>query len=410
MGVATEAPTRSDAWADLAERPFSILCDSRQDWDAALPTNRQQIMRRAAARGHEVVFVETGHFLGKHLARALRGRDCTVVPRLFRGEQVDARIAVRRAVNLLPWGQRFGFAAAFNRRITARALAGQVKRLPRPVVLWIYDPVAFSRPGEYGEDLAVYDVVDDYAEQAGEARRAFVAAADARAGRGSRLVFATTTPLRERHLAANERTHLVRNVGDFAHFAPARDRDFAASEVRSLPRPVLGFAGNFTATKVDFALLEALADAYPDGTLLLVGPANGRERERLERLSQRPNVAWLGQKPYAELPRFVAAFDVGLIPYVESDYTRSCFPLKLFEYLAAEKPVVATGLPELRGMEPDVVLATGPAETVDAVRSALAGESDADRARRSALASSNTWDARTERLLGLVTDELEASR
>ena len=98
------------------------------------------------------------------------------------------------------------------------------------------------------------------------------------------------------------------------------------------------------------------------------------------------NVRWLGPKPYSELPRYVAAFDVGLIPYVENDYTRSCFPLKLYEYLAAGKPVVASGLPELAGMEPDVVLVDGPAAFVDAIEAALgllgddgSGSADAGR-------------------------------
>ena len=50
--------------------PFSIICLSSQDWRVELPTNRQQIMLRAARRGHDVLFVETGYFLGRHLSGA----------------------------------------------------------------------------------------------------------------------------------------------------------------------------------------------------------------------------------------------------------------------------------------------------------------------------------------------------
>ena len=170
---------------------------------------------------------------------------------------------------------------------------------------------------------------------------------------------------------------------------------------------MLGFAGNFVASKVDFDLLERLSAELPDATVLLVGPADGAERERLLRLDARPNVRWVGHRPYGELPRYVAAFDVALIPYVENDYTRSCFPLKLFEYLAAGKPVVAAGLPELRGMEPDVVVAGEPQEFFAAVRAALELRGETDVARRAALASENTWETRTDRLLGLVESELE---
>jgi glycosyltransferase involved in cell wall biosynthesis len=109
------------------------------------------------------------------------------------------------------------------------------------------------------------------------------------------------------------------------------------------------------------------------------------------------------------VPRYVAAFDVGLCPYVWNDWMRSGFPLKLYEYLAAGKPVVASGNPDLAGMEPDVVLARGAAEFVAAVERALRLDADQDRARRISLAARNTWDTRTQRLLDLVSAQLARS-
>jgi glycosyltransferase involved in cell wall biosynthesis len=129
----------------------------------------------------------------------------------------------------------------------------------------------------------------------------------------------------------------------------------------------------------------------------------------VERLNRLPNVRWLGARPYSELPRYVAAFDVGLIPYVSNAYTRSCFPLKLYEYLAAGKPVVATGVPELAQMEPDVVLVDEAKNFVAEVRKALDRDTEVDRARRRQLASRNSWEAKTERLLELVGREFDGS-
>ncbi|MGZ8698055.1 MAG: glycosyltransferase, partial [Gaiellaceae bacterium] len=141
---------------------------------------------------------------------------------------------------------------------------------------------------------------------------------------------------------------------------------------------------------------------------LLVGPERPDSRGELARLCALPNVRWVGPKPYQELPRYVAAFDVGLIPYVQNRYTQSCFPLKVYEYLAAGKPVVASGLPELAEMEPDVVLAGDVAEFVAAVDEAAGASENGAPARRMALAAQNTWETRTERLLGLVAAELSA--
>jgi glycosyltransferase involved in cell wall biosynthesis len=378
--------------------PFSIICLSPQDWREALPTNRQQIMLRAAQRDHEVIFVETGYFFGRHLRR------------LFSRERVAPGVHVRKALGVAPWAAKYKLPNALNSAVTARLIRRIAGNLPQPVVLWIYDPRWARLAGSCGEAFAVYDCVDDYAEQATSVRRReFIAACDRIAALRSRLVFATSRTMYERQLRVNPATHLVPNAGDYVHFARAADLSIAAPEVGGLPSPVIGFAGNFLASKVDFTLLAEVAEARREWTLLLIGPARPETVHVLEDLARQPNVHWLGPKPYAELPRYVAAFDVGVIPYVSNAYTRSCFPLKLYEYLAAGKPVVASGLPELAGMEPDVTLTDGRDAFVGAVEDALARGGEAERKRRMQLAARNTWETRTETLLRLVQGELDAS-
>jgi glycosyltransferase involved in cell wall biosynthesis len=390
---------------------FSIVCVSPQVWDADLPTNRQQIMRRAARRGHEVLFLESGSFLGRGLGGLARHPWREARTRLA-GVQVADGVRVRSALNLVPWGKRYALASRVNFALTATMLRRAVAGLTPPTILWIYDPAAARLVGSVGEAFAVYDCVDDYAEQYAPDRRRMelVAAADRDAGRLARLVFATTEELAERHRRTNPRTFLVPNAADYEHFSAASDRSLAAPEVRDLPRPVLGFAGNLTASKVDFLLLEELARERPAWTLLLVGPVRHPAEVALRQLTTLPNVHWVGWKRYADLPRYVAAFDVGICPYAANAYTRNVFPLKVYEYLAAGKPVVATGTPSLSGMQPDVVLADDVTSAVFAVETLLRGSSTEDVERRMALAARHTWELRTERLLGLVADELERTR
>jgi glycosyltransferase involved in cell wall biosynthesis len=390
----------------MTEPGFSIVCVSRQDWHAGLPTNRQQIMIRAARRGHRVLFVESGGHIGRHLWRLVTGPDRgSVARRLFGGEQPAESITVEKALTFVPWGQKFPLANRINSRFTGARIRWAARGLGGPRILWIYDPTAFELVGHAGEDLTVYDVVDDYAEQVGPdaRRRRFVAAADEAAACRSQVVFATTTGLYERQLQRNPETHLVRNGADFAHFSHTNG---TAPEVRSFAGPVVGFAGNLTAEKVDFDLLEAVARARPEWSLVLVGPPAENARGQLDRLGALDNVHALGFRPYEELPAYVSGFSVGVIPYRATAYTRNCSPLKVYEYLAAGKAVVASGVPELSGMEPDVTLADRPEAFVAAIESALAASSPEAVARRRATAEQNTWEGRTERLLDLVGGRL----
>lgn len=386
----------------MQRRPFSIICLSSQLWDAPLPTNRQQIMSRAARRGHHVLFVETGDFLGKHLWRTGTGR----ARRVLAPVEVAPNVRVAQLANVLPWSQRFGLCNRVNWFVGARVLRRAARSLPAPRVLWIYDPRGADAVGLFGEAFAVYDCVDDYQHQVGAGRsRALVAELDRAAADRSRLVFATTENLATRHERGDGRTYVVPNVGDYEHFSQAADRSIAPAELRACRRPVLGFAGNLNEGKVDFSLLERLARVFEDATILLAGPAANGARDRVQALAALPNVRWLGLQPYPTLPSVVAAFDVALIPYLDNAYTKNVFPLKVFEYLAAGKPVIASGLPNLASLEPHVRLATGPDAFVAAVRSALAAGA-AGAEERIALAARSTWDDRTDRLLGLVDEEL----
>ena len=391
--------------------PFSIVCLSPSGWCVDLPTNRQQIMRRFAQRGHEILFVETAPFLGRLVSKAVRTRRWSEVRGIASAVVAGRGVRTCKAFNLLPGGHTYRFPNAVNVFLTARRIRRLARSLPRPFVLWIYDPCMAGTVGSCREAFAVYDCIDDYSALTfyGARQRSLVAHADERSARVAKVVATTTRALYERHSARNAETYLVPNVGDFEHFNPASQPEFAAPELRDVRRPIIGFSGNLMLGKVDFPLLETLAQMRPDWTLLLVGPAGRSVEEGLRRLTQLGNVRWLGPKPYEEVPRYVAAFDVGLCPYVWNDWMRSGFPLKLYEYLAAGKPVVASGNHDLAGMEPDVVLARGATEFVAAVDHALRLDSDQDRARRISLAARNTWDTRTQRLFDLVSAQLARS-
>ncbi len=114
------------------------------------------------------------------------------------------------------------------------------------------------------------------------------------------------------------------------------------------PRPVLGYTGTIHPDRVDVASGRCAGAAHlPQGTVALVGPnfLTGEDQAAAGRCA---NVVLTGPVPYAELPEYMRAFDVCITPHRVTPFTESLNPIKLWEYLAAGKPIVATDVAGFR--------------------------------------------------------------
>ena len=163
-----------------------------------------------------------------------------------------------------------------------------------------------------------------------------------------------------------------------------------------LSAPRIGFAGGVSEC-CDLALVQAVAEANPQGSVVLVGPVS----VDLSLLTS-PNIHVLGNRPYATLPAYVQAFDVGIIPYVLNDWTRAVDPLKLLEYLAAGIPVVSTPIPEVHKYASVITCASSPTAFAHAVVAACVGDRLELRQARQDVARQQTWERRAAQFLDIV--------
>jgi GT2 family glycosyltransferase/glycosyltransferase involved in cell wall biosynthesis len=203
---------------------------------------------------------------------------------------------------------------------------------------------------------------------------------------------------------------LVPNGVDYQHFEAARTRseEEVPIALRSLVaegKPIIGYYGAH-ARWVDYELLQYAAEQRPDYNFLLIGPDHD-DTLRASHLTSLPNVRWLGPRPYQDLPDYLRYFSVAIIPFVVDSITLSVSPLKLFEYLAAGKPVVTTDLPECRKY-PNVLVATGREEFVSDLDKAVKLTDDMTyRIAAMQTARKNTWDERVKTILhGLELAEM----
>jgi glycosyltransferase involved in cell wall biosynthesis len=170
----------------------------------------------------------------------------------------------------------------------------------------------------------------------------------------------------------------------------------------TLPSPVAGFIGHINA-RIDLRLLEAIAERGM--SLLLVGPMGANsDKERWTALLARPNVQWVGPKPFALLPGYMGAIDVGLVPYDDGAFNRGSFPLKTLEYLAAGRAVVSTGLPATRWLNSQFIsIADQPGAFADAVQAAGRQlKAPADMVGRRAFAAGHDWALRARAFVAAI--------
>jgi glycosyltransferase involved in cell wall biosynthesis len=164
--------------------------------------------------------------------------------------------------------------------------------------------------------------------------------------------------------------------------------------------PVLGYVGTFW-DRTDVDLLKTLARERPGYRLLLVGPKLNR-RLSDSGLLDFSNVEWKGSVPNALVPAELRRMDLCLIPHLDTPFSRSMSPLKLFQYIAAGKPVVSTAVEGLELSGAFVRIAADPEQFVAAVDEELAGDSPEKFRSRLAFAAAQTWENRVERIIAAL--------
>lgn len=279
-------------------------------------------------------------------------------------------------------------------RAAKRALGGQTR-----AVLTVSTRPPF---GDFDEAFRVFWARDDYAAGAElmNLPASRVQRDELRAANAADLIIAVSSHLHDRWRSRGRPTVFVPNGCDASGLSTVDSCAWPADV--TLPAPIAGVVGTLGA-RLDFDLLESIADR--GWSLLLVGAKQKNfPASRIEALTRRPNVLWVGPKPYDALPPYLRTIDVGLVPYQDTDFNRASFPLKTLEYLAAGRAVVSTDLPATRWLDTDLIQVAAGDAFIDAVGQALAeagtprtGSSLAERRR--AFASEHDWSQRAKAIL-----------
>jgi glycosyltransferase involved in cell wall biosynthesis/uncharacterized SAM-binding protein YcdF (DUF218 family) len=387
-----------------------IICVSTIDWDF-IWQGHQEIMATLASRGHRVLFIENTGVRSpglRDLPRLkTRVRNWRRGTRGFRSERPNLTV-YSPLVLPFPYSR---VARVINRTMMSRVLRRwmHASGFGRPIV-WTFLPTPLARDVIRAVDaeLVVYYCTDDLASSSRPARR--IVDSESQLLREADLVFVTSEKLRNRALQFRTQVDVFPGGVNIDRFEEVRDLPSdVPGDLRDLKRPIVGYIGGLHQW-VDQTLLADVAARLPDTTFAFVGPV----QEDVSVLERMPNVRLLGAKPHEELPDYLKAFDVGIVPYRLSEYTANVYPTKLNEYLIMGLPVVATPLNEIRRFNRehgDLVAIAGDADAFAcATRAALTrprtngGRERIDAARR------NGWQARIDDMWSLVDAAVTAKR
>ncbi|MFN3651796.1 MAG: glycosyltransferase [Armatimonadota bacterium] len=353
--------------------PMVVHCHLR--WDGVWQ-RPQQILSRMAAR-RRILFIEEPF------------------PHLQPGETPRVDVREQDGITIVqPWvphqEEHLPQVSATNQQLIRDLVAPIIRdRGFGGGIRWHYAPMAIYLADLSDSHTVVYDCMDELSAFRGappalvECERQLMGQADVMFTGGLSMW------LNKRQHHGN--CHRFDSGVDVSHFQQATQEETEIPEdVRNLPHPVIGYYGVID-ERMDYDAIRALSEAFPEGSIVLVGPVTKVDPAELPKAD---NIHYVGQRTYAQLPGYLKSFDVALVPFADNEATRFLSPTKTLEYFAGLKPVVSSPVKDVVENYADIVrIARTPQEYVQAVRAALA-EDNSDRARRGLeKAQEKTWDA-----------------
>lgn len=278
------------------KRQYTFLYPPTIDWTWVFQ-RPQQLMRAFVAQGHRVIY------------HNVNPKPCE--PKLY---ELEPDLFISNDINLV------------------------ATKPIQDLVLWITHSPQWALKSILNPSITVFDyideVIDEFKHWSGQLDNAL---------KVSDAVFCTSQRLLDITKPKHGEVHLSRNGADFDHFVKAATEPLIQPlNMSVLPRPIIGFYGCLQ-TWIDFDLIHYVARHRPKWSIALLGPVHVPHKRVLGNL---PNIKIFGEIDYNLLPFYARSFDVAIIPFEVRTMTESSCPIKMFEYMAAGLPIVATNIHE----------------------------------------------------------------
>lgn len=294
-----------------------IVCFSRLRWGAGFERS-QQLMMALHAHGRRVVYIEEPIF-GDGPSRLVEYEHSALLS-----------VVVPHLAHALA-GDLDGLVSSLRELLQA-FVEGHGLALP---IVWYDSPLCIALGCELAARLVVYDCDCGAACASSE----FRAREQQLFQRAQLVIVRGHGPLEaKRHLRTN--LQLVPDIVDVEHFRQALLDGPEPADQLAIAAPRVGYAGAIDG-RVDLELLGAVARMRPRISFVLLGSHSEIDASALPRAD---NLHYLGERAYADLPRYLGGWDVAILPFARNEATRFSSPTETAQYLAAGRPVVSTSI------------------------------------------------------------------
>ena len=277
------------------------------------------------------------------------------------------------------------------------------------IILWSYNPMFSGYFEKFGEKISIFDAVDNWLWYPGyEAFRERIKKNYEIIEKKADLIFTVSRELVNFFKSRNQ-VFWIPNGVDLEAFSLSRVAKIP-SDIKKIPKPIAGYTGHIN--RINIELVRYLIKKNKNVSFVFIGPVWKNQKKEIGTLEKYSNVYFLGEKPYSNIPDYVRYFDICIVPHKLNQLTRFMDPLKIYEYLALGKPIVATSIPHtLRSESSDELFKT--AETKDKflkyLRDYLYLEENKTELiiKRRKLAEKFSWKSRVEEMFKYIDNYLD---
>jgi len=365
------------------------------DWDA--PTQRYQHLALLFSRNNRVIYMN----LPVAVTYVMRN-PLNLIKKWFRfmvgKRKVNSNLSIYYPFPCLPFERVSRWVNKLNQYILYLFIKIFVRPQESPI-LWINDPYKYLMIKLLKPKISVYDCPDEMLFSGNGKRKRVYGQLKKEILEQSTISFCTSKVLLEEGKMHAKNCFYVPNGVDIGSFL--REKCRTPKMLAKLQGTILGVVGTFD-ERIDVELMSFVLENIRDATFVFVGPIGINMRD----LENHPRVFLAGKRRYEEIPAFIEAFDVALIPYRLNEVTRAVYPVKLHEYLILGKPVVATSLPELEQFSDMIWVAKTKEEFLHHIRAALNESDEGIRNKRIDIAKANSWDERINQITEILHNYL----